>query len=74
VVERLLYTQDVGGSNPSPPTPLLRGGAWAGEQPQLRAKVTPFAKREAVGGLGAGRRRDVKQLPANGGLVVRLLP
>src|SRR5262249_29318572 len=30
-VERLLYTQDVGGSSPSPPTILRACGAWAGK-------------------------------------------
>src|ERR1700750_2600748 len=31
LVERLLYTQDVGGSSPSPPTSLRASGASAGE-------------------------------------------
>jgi hypothetical protein len=31
LVERLLYTQDVGGSSPSPPTSLRACGASAGK-------------------------------------------
>src|SRR6266852_4966543 len=39
-VERLLYTQDVGGSSPSPPTSLRACGASAGKAPfKLRAKA-----------------------------------
>jgi hypothetical protein len=30
LVERLLYTQDVGGSNPSPPTSAISIDDWAG--------------------------------------------
>jgi hypothetical protein len=38
LVERLLYTQDVGGSSPSPPTSLRACGASAGK-PVLSAKA-----------------------------------
>src|SRR5438045_4000828 len=37
LVERLLYTQDVGGSSPSPPTSLRACGASAGKPALQRA-------------------------------------
>jgi hypothetical protein len=74
VVERLLYTQDVGGSNPSPPTPLVRVGTLAGEQPQLRAKVTPIRSQNEKPSAAWAPAAGGIQVPANGGLVVKLLP
>src|SRR6266511_3760143 len=54
-VERLLYTQDVGGSSPSPPTrPLRRRRFGRQASPDcVRRAPGAFAKREtkAVGGL-----------------------
>jgi hypothetical protein len=46
LVERLLYTQDVGGSSPSPPTSLRAYGASA-DKPTLIAKaVNDFADQD----------------------------
>src|SRR6516164_7237473 len=76
-VERLLYTQDVGGSSPSPPTGLRACGASAGKLSYNCEKVAQryrWSKRTSVGGLGARRRRDCKGTPAMTGLAVTPLP
>jgi hypothetical protein len=55
LVERLLYTQDVGGSSPSPPTNLLRAPRFA---PAL------LAKQDGLRSLGEGGRVSVLRLSA----------
>src|SRR6476646_5448334 len=44
LVERLLYTQDVGGSSPSPPTSLPTRGAWLLRRPQRATRDGPSRK------------------------------
>src|SRR5262245_30163710 len=76
-VERLLYTQDVGGSSPSPPTSLRACGASAGKPSHHCAKVAQryrWSKRTSVGGLGARRRRDCKGTARVTGRAVTPLP
>src|SRR5271169_4063575 len=64
LVERLLYTQDVGGSSPSPPTSLRACGACAGKP----ALSDSRSKQTSAGSLD-GRRRMRKRSPLGQGVL-----
>src|SRR5215470_14620537 len=59
-VERLLYTQDVGGSSPSPPTSLSRSRPFGRQTALDRAPQNDVLKGASADALGRGRRRIAK--------------
>ena len=80
MVERLLYTQDVGGSSPSPPTIVLffarnqvaGAGPPPGAHPAWPARISVYSGREAARGLLIVARLFISHSSANNGAAFAL--